>query len=554
LEKNGKRSLGWKFSLVLIVTLALFGISAWIVGNGMELAGRNIEAKDVIQKRTLALAELDALLKDRELALLEDRLGTDAGGLARFAERSDRVREAIDGLLQSASADIDGFGERLGRLRDMEGRYRALASEHPEDPSATSLRNDMVALLGELLEEEKGKTVSLEAETYSLLKGNTLVLVFSILVSSIVGLLLVLLVSRNVRRGLHDVVRMADGIAGKNLLVPDMDYFEKDEIGRLADSMNRMKQNLRAVMEQITQTANLVAEESRKLAGATGRLEAGGMEMSATMEQLSQASMEQAGTSSGLVEQMDHFAEQLTAVVHEKEELGSLSRRMFALTEEGSASMASSIENMGVIDRSMDESLALMKGLNEKTARISEIIGTIRDISDQTSLLALNASIEAARAGEHGRSFAVVAGNVRKLSDQVQASVEHIAAVLGDIQRESGNVVVSLERGYGIVADGKRLVDRTSETFGRLRAEIDRIGQQIGRMSASLDDIRDQSALIHRFLKDTTALSRQTASGMAEVSAIAGQFNDFMREVGDIAADLDREAARLSGMVNQFQS
>jgi len=202
----------------------------------------------------------------------------------------------------------------------------------------------------------------------------------------------------------------------------------------------------------------------------------------------------------------------------------------------------------------MDESLALMKGLNEKTARISEIIGTIRDISDQTSLLALNASIEAARAGEHGRSFAVVAGNVRKLSDQVQASVEHIAAVLGDIQRESGNVVVSLERGYGIVADGKRLVDRTSETFGRLRAEIDRIGQQIGRMSASLDDIRDQSALIHRFLKDTTALSRQTASGMAEVSAIAGQFNDFMREVGDIAADLDREAARLSGMVNQFQS
>jgi methyl-accepting chemotaxis protein len=554
LDKNGRRSLGWKFSLVLIVTLALFGISAWIVGHGMDMAGRNIEAKDVIQKRVLAMAELDALLKDREVALLEYRLGTDAGGLVRFADRSNRVREAIDGLLQSAAASADGLGERLGQLSDMENRYRALAAEHPEDASAEALRGDMFALLGELLEEEKGKTASLETETYSLLKGNTLVLVFSILVSSIVGLLLVLLVSRTVRRGLHDVVRMADEIAGKNLLVPDMDYFEKDEIGRLADSMNRMKQNLRAVMEQITNTANLVAGESRKLTGATGRLEAGGLEISATMEQLSQASMEQAGTSSGLVERMDHFAEQIAAVVHEKEELASLSRRMFALTEEGDASMASSIENMGVIDRSMDESLALMKGLNEKTARISEIIGTIRDISDQTNLLALNAAIEAARAGEHGRSFAIVAGNVRKLSDQVQASVEHIAAVLGDIQRESGNVVVSLERGYGIVTDGKRLVNRTSETFGRLQAEIGRIGQQIGRMSASLDDIRDQSARIHRFLKDTTALSQQTASGMTEVSAIAGQFTAFMREVGDSAADLDREAARLSGMVNQFQS
>jgi methyl-accepting chemotaxis protein len=402
------------------------------------------------------------------------------------------------------------------------------------------------------LDAEKRRADRWVDQTYSQLKGNTLVLVFSIVVSAVVGLIMVVMVSRKVRRSLDEVVRMADGIAQKNLLVPDMEYLEQDEIGRLAASMNQMKRTLLTMMEQITNTSRLVAGESKKLIQTTGLVGSGSREILTTMERLSRRSREQADTSSRLADRMDDFSDQILSVAGEQERLNALSERMLSLTEEGSAAMSSSIENMNAIDQSIDQSLTLVRGLNEKTAQITEIVDMIKTIADQTSLLALNAAIEAARAGEHGRSFTVVAENVRKLSDQVQASAAHIAEVVADIRRESHNTVVSLDRGYRIIRDGRKLLHGTSETFLLLKAEIGEIGRQIERMSSSLDEIRNQTAHIHRFLNDTVALSEQTADGVSEVSAIAGRFDQFVHDVERSVFDLDEEANRLNGMIQQF--
>lgn len=550
--RNDPRSLGRKFSLVLIVTIALFGISAFIVGHGMELARRSIEAQEAVQSQTLALSELYSLYKSQALALQDDLSGRDMKRLEELDELSARAREALEQIML---AEGDENQKRLlDALYAKDAEFRAqLASGPGAAAAAALLREDIFPVMDELLEAEKAQTGVSADRTYSQLRGNTLVLIFSVIVSAVVGLTMVLMVSRNVKRSLHEVVDMADGIAGKNLLVPDMVYYEEDEIGRLAASMNRMKWNLQQIMEQITHTSALVAEESRKLIQFTGHVGSGSREISATMERLSGRSREQAATSSQLDDRMDHYSEQISSVVREKDELSELSVRMLSMTEEGSESMASSIEIMDVIDQSIEQSLAVVRGLNGKTEQISEIVGVIKEISDQTALLALNAAIEAARAGEHGRSFSVVAGSIRKLSEQVQASLSHIAAVVADIRNESENAVRSLDRGYQIVTDGRRLVHSTSETFHRLKAEIDRIGRQMESMSSSLDEVRDQTVHIQRFLKDTVSLSEQTASGVAEVSAIAGDFHQVVRDVENSVADLDREAGRLSGMVNQFQ-
>lgn len=553
MDRNYRRSLGRKFSLVLIVTVALFGISAYIVGHGMELVKRDMEEKDKAQNRLLAISELNILYKSKEIVLQDYWRSRDEQDLRQFEELSGRARDAIRRMMLEEITDEQK--ERLEALLNMNSEYNALLSEMrvPSD-DATLLRNEIFALLDQLLDAEKRQTNHWADQTYSQLKGNTLVLIFSIMISAIVGLTLVLMVSRNMKRSLHVVVRMADEIAKKNLLVPDMDYLEKDEIGQLAVSMNQMKRTLQQMMEQIANTSNLVTNESKKLTEFTGYVGEGSREISKTMEQLSLRSKDQADTSSLLVDRMDRFSNQILAVVDEKDRLSSLSERMLSLTEEGSVSMESSIENMNVIDQSMDQSLMLVKGLYEKTEQISEIVRVIHHISDQTSLLSLNAAIEAARAGEHGRSFSVVADNIRKLSEQVQASVGHIAAVLEDIRRESKNTVVSLDRGYRIIKDGKNLIRRTSETFLLLKAEIDQIGQQIESMSSSLDEIRNQTIHFHQFLKDTVSLSEQTADSVSEVSTIVEEFNQLIHEVENSVSYLDQEAGKLNGMINQFQS
>jgi len=544
------RSLGWKFSLVLIVTVALFGISAYIVGDGMDLVKRNIEEKDRIQERVLAISELHSLYRSRELERQDFMLSRDGNHLGQIAVLTERVHDSINQLMPDSSAEQQQW---LEQMLEIESEYNSLYPAEIEPAQAAAFRQATLDLLDQLLEAEQLKIGDRADETFSQLKGNTLVLIFSIVICAVVGLTLVFMVNRNVRRGLHEVVHMADEIASKNLLVPDMEYLEHDEIGRLSSSMNRMKWNLQSMMEQIMNTSSLLADESRKLIGFTSYVGKGSREISVTMQQLSERSKDQADTSSQLVLRMEHFTQRVSAIVREKERLGTLSVQMLTLTEEGSASMESSIEKMDVIDRSIEQSLALVKGLYEKMKQVSDIVGVIKDISDQTSLLALNAAIEAARAGEHGQSFSIVADNVRKLSEQVKASVAHITAIVQTIRRETEHVVTSLDRGYAIITEGKNLVNRTSETFLHLKTAINQIGEQIGNMSSSLDHISDQTLHIQQFLEDTTWLSEQTAAGVSEVSSIADDFHLMVREVENSTSYLDQETGKLNGMINQFK-
>ena len=326
-----------------------------------------------------------------------------------------------------------------------------------------------------------------------------------------------------------------------------MEYLEDDEIGQISKSMNRMKWTLRQMMEQITNTSTIVAGESKKLIHYTSFVSEESKEIAVTMQQSASRSEAQARSSSDLVDRMNHFSKQIVAVVHEKEQSSIHAKKMLTLTGEGSMYMESSIKQMSVIDESISQSLTLVKGLDVKTEQISMIVKVIKDIADQTNLLALNASIEAARAGENGRSFSVVASEVRKLSEQVHASIEHITTIVEDIQSESKNAVFSLDKGYSIVADGQRLVTTTNETFVQLNAEIDQIGMQIERMSASLDDVMSQTKVIHQFLEETTSISEQSAAGISQVASTAEQFNDSMEEVEKkcyLPRSRDRQAER----------
>ena len=146
-------------------------------------------------------------------------------------------------------------------------------------------RNELIATLSSLLETEKESRGNWLEQTYSQLKGNTIILIISIVISSIVGLTLVLIVSRNMKQSLNQVVQMADQIANKNLRIEDMKYFEDDEIGQISKSMNRMKWTLRQMMEQMTKTSTIVAGESKKLMNYTSYVGEESREIAVTMQQ-----------------------------------------------------------------------------------------------------------------------------------------------------------------------------------------------------------------------------------------------------------------------------
>ena len=563
MKMKSKRGLGWKYLLVQIVIISLFGTSAVIVGQGLGLVKKNVEQQDVIQTNVLEVSELISLYKSKEIVLNDYIRSKDEKYIEQIHELSSQFNARIHNVIPTLGTSEQR--QALARIVEDDSKYTTILTEtiapsvressmkQQQIDAAAIVRNELITTLSSLLETEKESRGNWLDQTYSQLKGNANILIVSIVISSIVGLTLVLMVSRNMQRSLNQVVQMADQIANKNLWIEDMEYLEDDEIGQISKSMNRMKWTLRQMMEQITNTSTIVAGESKKLIHYTSFVSEESKEIAVTMQQSASRSEAQAQSSSDLVDRMSHFSKQIVEVVHEKEQSGIHAKKMLILTREGSMYMESSIEQMSVIDESINQSLTLVKGVDVKTEQITMIVKVIKDIADQTNLLALNASIEAAKAGEYGKSFSVVASEVRKLSEQVHASIEHITTIVVDIQSESKNALFSLDKGYSIVTDGQRLVKTTNETFVQLKTEIDQIGMQIERMSLSLDDVMSQTKVIHQFLEETTSISEQSAIGISQVASTVEQFNHSMEEVEKSVAFLDQEADKLNVMINQFK-
>ncbi|MBI5331270.1 MAG: methyl-accepting chemotaxis protein [Betaproteobacteria bacterium] len=323
-------------------------------------------------------------------------------------------------------------------------------------------------------------------------------------------------VVRSFRIPLDNAVTAAKAIAAFDLSQP-VPLAGRDEIGQLLDQFAIMRNNLQegaALIKQNTvhleSASRVLAESSRSAASAAEKQSEATSSMAALVEELS-VSIDQVG---------EHASDANRISLHSGDS-----------SQKGGDVIHKTADEIGRIADAVNESAATIRELENYTEGISKIIGVIKDIADQTNLLALNAAIEAARAGEQGRGFAVVADEVRKLAERTTRATEEIVGMISKVQEGAHRAVNDMETGVHRVSGGVQLARLAGDSIVDIRATSAQVVHAVKEIHQAL---QEQSVAAREIAQNVEQVARMTDQG-ANASA---QASHIAAEVADLAGDL----------------
>ncbi|HEX5394507.1 MAG TPA: methyl-accepting chemotaxis protein [Rhodocyclaceae bacterium] len=284
---------------------------------------------------------------------------------------------------------------------------------------------------------------------------------------------------------------------------------------------------MKSMRDELRKLVSGIARGAEQLASASSQ-------MASTGEQVAAGSAEQSEATSSIASSV----EEMTASIQLISESAGTAKDAASVAEQ---QVDSSIH---VVDRTVDELRKIsttatatsqdIQDLARKSAEIGSIINVIKEIADQTNLLALNAAIEAARAGEQGRGFAVVADEVRKLAERTTSSTEEIVSMVNAIQRSTERTTQSTEEGRLFAEEGARLADEGADSMRAVKAGIDHTLTSARDISTALAEQSSTSVQISRNVERVAQMTEENSAAVASLNSAAGHVSQLAQELNGL--------------------
>ncbi len=490
-----------------------------------------------------------AFLKEVKLAKDVWMRGSDADKLKKYrgeyieqAESFEKNRLAALATINELAAGHDGFEAFIDRLNQLDeahktasGKYLAQIDVHVSttdsdskvagiDRAVTKLITDLQMDFKAFVEAKNQEKIDLAHQDYLAHRNIMLVwAVLSLALSIVLGTLVIRSVMRQLGGDPLEVAEVLHTMASGDLSRRPQ---QAPVPGSLVASAYEMQSGLCKMIDGIRSHSLALTDMSHNLASAS--------------QQIFQSVQRETGSVTEMAASIEEMSAS-TAHISEKgkgaKEIASHSRQN---AENGAAIINKTVSGLLMTAREIETASTDVSHLGDDASRITDVVKVIREIAEQTNLLALNAAIEAARAGEQGRGFAVVADEVRKLAERTSSATTEIDQMSSKIAEVARHALSGMDNVVQTTREGVADAEQAQSSIANIQLSFNEVAQVIDEISDAVDQ---QNAAANELAGNTESIAQ-----MSEENSGAAQ------SLQDLARELEQKSSQLKGMVEAFRT